>query len=106
MGPGDHPKGAGALNHSRGGELRMIEGVESLEAEIQMLPLEGQGEDPLDGQGEWIVLDPCHRVPRRAAIVVNGLREMGGIEELGVRSVGEVERLTRNQIGALVLVAV
>jgi hypothetical protein len=31
----------------------------------------------------------------------NRRRETGGIEPLGVRSVGEVQRLTRNQIGAL-----
>jgi hypothetical protein len=79
----------------------MIEGVESFYAEIQVLSLEGQGEDPLDGQGERIVLDPCHRVPRCAAIVANGLRESGGVEKLGVRSLGELQRLTRDEVGAL-----
>ncbi len=38
-----------------GAKLGVIEGVEGFRAEINMVPFEGQGEAPVDGEGHRIV---------------------------------------------------
>src|SRR5271154_5548304 len=94
------PEGAGALYGSRRPELGMIKSVEGFHPEIQVLPLEGHGEAPVNGQGERIVgrRYQRRRIARCAAIVTNCRGEGVRIKPLADRSVGDRLSLTLDQV--------
>src|ERR1700733_4260280 len=108
IGRGYHPEGAGALYRSRRPELGMIQSVEGFHPKIQVLPLEGHGKAPVNGQGERIVRRRYQRrrIARCASIVTNCRGEGARIEPLADRSVGDGQSLTRDQVRALERIAV
>src|ERR1700733_7502049 len=102
----NHPEIARALNSSRRPELRMVKSIESLHAKLQLLPLEGHGEHPLDRQRNRIILHACDRGPGRAAVVAVSLGERRRIEKLRIGAMRKVKRLPWNEIWTLILVAI
>src|SRR5271167_3666953 len=98
IGCGYDPESAGALYGSRRPELGMIKSVEGFDAKIQVLPLEGHGEAPVNGQGERIVgrRYQRRRIARCAAVVTNCRGEGARIKPLADRSVADRLRLTRD----------